>query len=70
MLSLLALGLTNSEIAASLHLANGTVKTHVSAILRKLGARNRTEAALMSWRPDTPSPSTHSLGLPVGRSPD
>jgi DNA-binding NarL/FixJ family response regulator len=50
-LSLLARGMTNNEIAGSLHLANGTVKAHVSAILRKLGARNRTEAALMSTRP-------------------
>lgn len=50
-LSLLARGMTNNEIAESLHLANGTVKAHVSAILRKLGARNRTEAALMYTRP-------------------
>jgi len=47
-LSLVALGLSNKEIADSLHLARGTVKTHVSAILRKLGVRNRTEAALIS----------------------
>ena len=47
-LSLVALGLSNKEIAESLHLARGTVKTHVSSILRKLGARNRTQAALIS----------------------
>ena len=43
--------MTNNEIAESLHLANGTVKARASAILRKMGARNRTEAALMSTRP-------------------
>jgi DNA-binding NarL/FixJ family response regulator len=47
-LSLMAKGLSNREIADALHLAIGTVKTHVSAILRKLGVRNRTEAALIS----------------------
>lgn len=50
-LSLVALGLSNKEIASSLHLATATVKAHVSTILRKMGARNRTEAALMSTRP-------------------
>ena len=33
------------EIAARLHLAEGTVKNHVSAILEKLHAANRTQAA-------------------------
>lgn len=47
-LSLVALGLSNQEIADTLHLARATVKVHVSAILRKLGARNRTQAALIS----------------------
>ena len=47
-LSLVALGLTNKEIADSLHLARATVKAHVSSILRKLGASNRTQAALIS----------------------
>jgi DNA-binding NarL/FixJ family response regulator len=49
-LSLIALGLSNKEIADSLHLATATVKAHVSTILRKMGARNRTEAAPMSRR--------------------
>ena len=47
-LSLMGQGLTNAEIAASLHLAQGTVKAHTSSIFRKLGARNRTEAVLIS----------------------
>ena len=35
----------NKEIADKLHLAEGTVKNHVSNILGKLQAQNRTEAA-------------------------
>ncbi|MFI8814725.1 MULTISPECIES: response regulator [unclassified Streptomyces] len=48
-LSLLGVGLSNAEIATRLHLVEGTVKAHVSAILGKLGVRNRVEAALAAW---------------------
>lgn len=44
-LRLLAAGLSNREIAARLILAEGTVKNHVSTILEKLHAANRTHAA-------------------------
>ncbi len=44
-LRLIADGLSNKEIASRLILAEGTVKNHVSAILEKLHAANRTQAA-------------------------
>jgi DNA-binding CsgD family transcriptional regulator len=49
-LSLVAEGLRNAEIAGRLHLANRTVDHHVSAILRKLGVRTRTEASTEAAR--------------------
>ena len=58
-LARLAQGLTNGEIAAELGCSGGTVKVHVSAILDRLGAVNRTEAAAAWTReahatPDVP----------------
>ena len=44
-LSLLARGLSNKEIARALAIAEATTKIHMAALLRGLGARNRTEAA-------------------------
>jgi DNA-binding NarL/FixJ family response regulator len=50
-LKLMAEGYSNKEIARSLDIAEATTKIHVAAIMRELGARNRTEAAvlLQSW---------------------
>jgi DNA-binding NarL/FixJ family response regulator len=45
-LRLLADGRSNREIAGTLFLAEGTVKNHVTNVLAKLGARDRTQAAL------------------------
>lgn len=44
--ALLAQGASNKEIADRIHLAEGTVKNHVTNILTKLGVRDRTQAAL------------------------
>ncbi|MFC5747430.1 response regulator [Actinomadura rugatobispora] len=60
---LLAGGYANREIAAALHLAEGTVKNHVSSLLTKLGVRDRTLAVLralhhglLTDRPPGPGP--------------
>lgn len=53
-LVLLGDGLSNAEIAGRLHLAEGTVKVHVTSILRGTGARNRVEAALIAAQAGAP----------------
>ena len=45
-LRLIAAGYSNNEIARALHLAAGTVKNYVTAVLLKLGVRDRTRAVL------------------------
>ena len=50
MLKLLAVGLSNNEIAERLYLSAGTVRLHVSNILSKLGAPNRTSAAIIAMK--------------------
>ena len=55
-LRLLAQGKSNKEIAHALHIAEQTVKTHVSHLLDKLGVPSRTQAALYAIRVGLASP--------------
>ncbi|KES09077.1 LuxR family transcriptional regulator [Streptomyces toyocaensis] len=47
--ALVSRGHTNAEVAAALHISVGTVKTHLTNIQGKLGARNRVEIAAWAW---------------------
>jgi DNA-binding NarL/FixJ family response regulator len=49
-LKLILQGMPNKLIGRQLQLAEGTVKVHVSAVLRALGVRNRTQAVLAANR--------------------
>lgn len=60
-LELLAAGLANRQIAQRLFLSEKTVRNHISAILGKLHANDRTEAALIAAR--------HGLGAPPSEPP-
>jgi DNA-binding NarL/FixJ family response regulator len=48
-LALVGRGLSNQEIAHRLHLAEGTVKAHLSSILRSLDVQNRVQAAITAY---------------------
>jgi len=48
-LALVGVGLSNAEIAGRLYLVEGAVKAYVSAVLTRLGVKNRVQAAKVAY---------------------
>jgi len=62
---LLARGMSNADIAASLTVANSTVKTHVQGILKRLGLHNRLEVVMLAHRSVRRTMPSKMVGQPL-----
>lgn len=58
-LLLLAQGMNNREIAATMHVGEATAKTHVSRLLTKLGVRDRVQAVVMAYESGVAQPGSN-----------
>ncbi|MEE4207623.1 MAG: response regulator transcription factor [Erythrobacter sp.] len=58
-------GLLNKQIAYEQGISEATVKAHITAIFRKLGVGNRTQAVLLAAKLDVDQPATESAGDPA-----
>jgi len=56
--------MSNSEIAARMHLSAGTVKVHVGRILGKLGLRDRIQAVVLAYEAALVIPGTTDSSRP------